>query len=795
MSPTRRSMPTHYGAEMKRIIRNYEDHGMGILHGLQKDNIQNSWGARLTKKGQGFSVKIQLFEEEGFSAVTFTDAGTKGLTGTVYENFQDVKDSIDRGIEEERLANFETHKNIGLNRQGQNTGGFVGQGKLISNLNSKNYEVFYDSLRSDDEKYLINTRYFDPPNLDNDNMDIFLDNVIWDDSAKSKLQEISKGYLKPLETSGTRIIILNPSNELINYIKSGDLLSDIEDTWWEVLLKFSIDGIFVNYEGQEHKAQCPEFFEHAFDVDDDKVFITMRDVLQSGKIRKAVFGFADKKLPNRYNGLTIQRANMPINQAKELYGTLYSPQLPDSHKGKFFGIILLDSNLESAVRGLEHETHYSLDDRPRRGFQIYDAFKNAIMDFGINALKNKHGIGANRGDTNQRARTISRQTKDDVNALFRQNGITGGIPNTQRSNFIINVKDTNNIKDPNLMGDELSVQFEIKNRTYDDEISTVDIKVFDEQKRVVENLVIGEELEIGSRSKAVLEHCVIKLNNDKYESGVIYKIVCSAKIGDDTYKGDLKIYLNRLKEPNHKEFIVTPTVKSWPRSSNKRVDTGEKLKDISCRIASGILDPVEVFIDVQLYNKENNRTLNGKSFISEVFTLAPNGTKDISDIPDITLDDETTDGLGAGEIYCRFSLRAAENFQENKKGDQLASGQLLIYFNCDQPGSGIFEEVSCEQCEDNVQAKYIVNDETGGFICIINSNHKSYNIFYDQRDDTFFEVYQKDLVIRQGLNVCFHRNMINVFDVDTFEGLERDAQDEIINQKHGQLLNSLLRNE
>lgn len=785
-------MTTNFAAEMNRIIENYENHGMGILHGLQKDNIQNSWGAKIAKKGQGFSVKIELIEKADFSAITFTDSGTKGLTGTEYKRLEDVEESIDKADEDERLANFETHKNVGISRDSQTTGGFVGQGKMISNLNAKEYKIYYDSLRSSDNKYLLNTRYFDPADLDASNMNIFLDEVKWGDSAKSKLKDVSKGHLNPLQEPGTRIIIMNPTNELIDYVKSGQLLLDIQDTWWEVLLKFSIDGIFVKYGDNEFKAECPDFFKEAYDEDNEKVFITRRTVLQSGKIKKAVFGFSEKKLPNKYNGLTIQRANMPINQASELYGTLYPLQLPDSHKDRFFGIIELDSDLEIAVRPLEHETHYTFNDRPRRGFQLYDAFKHTIFDYGIDPLKNLHGLGSNRGDANQRARMVSRQTKDDVNALFKQNGISGGIFSPGRSKFIITVKETINFKETNLLGDELSVIFQIKNKTENSAISKININVIDEQKRVVERLMIDEELEINSNTNVALQNCNIILDSEKYEKGVIYKVQCSAEIDDKKYNDSIDIYLDRIREQNFKDFNVAPSINIWPRD-NKRVDTGEKLEDINCIASSNILDPVKVFLDIQLHNKENNRPLNGKSFISDVFTLNAGGREDVSSIPNIIFDDETTEGIGIGQIYCRFSLRAAEDFNDNKKGEQLASGQLLIYFNCDPPGSGIFEEVSCEQSEDNVQAKYSVNPETGGFICIVNSNHKSYNIFYEQRNEVSFEVYQKDLVIRQGLLVCLHRNMAKVFDLDTLEGIDKESQDILLNQKHGQLLNDLLR--
>jgi hypothetical protein len=208
MPSTTREMRTNFAAEINQIIENYNNHGMGILHALQKDNIQNSWGAKAVKKGRGFGVNIELIEKEDFTAVTFTDIGTFGLTGTVYTNLHDDEDNIDYGDPEERLANFETHKNVGLSREEQRTGGFIGQGKLMSNLHSNNCQIYYDSLRSTDNKYLINTRHFDPPNLESNNMRILLEAVKWDETAKEKLHDISNGHLSPLQNPGTRIIIL-----------------------------------------------------------------------------------------------------------------------------------------------------------------------------------------------------------------------------------------------------------------------------------------------------------------------------------------------------------------------------------------------------------------------------------------------------------------------------------------------------------------------------------------------------------------------------------------------------------
>ena len=74
-----------------------------------------------------------------------------------------------------------------------------------------------------------------------------------------------------------------------------------------------------------------------------------------------------------------------------------------------------------------------------------------------------------------------------------------------------------------------------------------------------------------------------------------------------------------------------------------------KLENINCLSLVSILDPVNVYLDIQLHSKENGRSF-GRSFVSDIFELNPNGTEEIYNIPDIILDDESTEGIGTGQI-------------------------------------------------------------------------------------------------------------------------------------------------
>ena len=151
---------------------------------------------------------------------------------------------------------------------------------------------------------------------------------------------------------------MEPKDDVIDYVKTNRMLDDIEDTWWEILRLPKVEGITVKYDEQEFHAKYPEFFIEGLKKDKKKVTLEHYEVRNLGYI-KAVFGFWHDTLPKRYNGITIQRAHMPINQAYKLYDKSFEVEtIPDSHKDRFYGIILLEQSAEKIIRNYEYETHY-----------------------------------------------------------------------------------------------------------------------------------------------------------------------------------------------------------------------------------------------------------------------------------------------------------------------------------------------------------------------------------------------------------------------------------------------------
>jgi PHP family Zn ribbon phosphoesterase len=65
--------------------------------------------------------------------------------------------------------------------------------------------------------------------------------------------------LKPLNKQGTRVIIINPLEDLIKSINNGDFKKYIEETWWPLIHKYGAN-IYIKNKEEVHKAEIPKIF-------------------------------------------------------------------------------------------------------------------------------------------------------------------------------------------------------------------------------------------------------------------------------------------------------------------------------------------------------------------------------------------------------------------------------------------------------------------------------------------------------------------------------------------------------
>lgn len=384
--------------EVVRIIDEYQQH-RGLAHGVQKDAIQNSWDARTDKKkGRGWSTVFELVRGKDANFFVFCDTGTTGLTGRVLK-----PEEMERDLpEEERWGRFESLAFTKSPEEESAPLGSRGQGKFIFVGASKQYTLLYDTLRKDGS-YRLGARWVqqtESPVCSWEN-----------EEAKQKLSEMTGGVIKPLNEVGTRVIIVDPVNELVNQVKDGTFVRYIGETWWEILEKYGAQ-VTLRFDGQEIGVTKPKEFElPEKDSKEYAVWLKQNEKQQRGTVsffvKKLHIVSRKKPVPEDIRGIAIQRGGMKVCAVFHRY-------LPQNLQESIYGYVIFDEDTEKELRLLEGPEHYSIDFQRGMGRAIKEYVTEEMEKF----AKQKLGWGA---DLRQIKR--SKQQEAELQAIYAANRI------------------------------------------------------------------------------------------------------------------------------------------------------------------------------------------------------------------------------------------------------------------------------------------------------------------------------------------------------------------------------------
>ena len=196
----------------------------GVAHGVQKDAIQNSVDARAGSAA--VNVLFSLEETGKGRFLTVADSGTKGLTGPVLDQ---VEEYVEELPTDSHWARFES---FAFTKDEPDAIGARGQGKFIFLCASSEFKMFYDTLRPDGIYRLGATqaRTTGCPILPGEGEEPWegdtAQRILWDNCE-----------LHPLTEVGTRIIIVNPTGEVVGEFESGFVTSAIRETWFREIEK------------------------------------------------------------------------------------------------------------------------------------------------------------------------------------------------------------------------------------------------------------------------------------------------------------------------------------------------------------------------------------------------------------------------------------------------------------------------------------------------------------------------------------------------------------------------------
>jgi len=365
-------MPNTSSNEMQRranwlqIVQNTVDQYDDPIHGVQKDAIQNGKDAILpsgrkkdgtlkkdyVKNNWKFSFELGEIKPRGktpVKALIMTDFGTTGLMGD--KRVADFGPDEEIPLEE-RWARFESYA---MANEGGQTLGARGQGKFVFVAASNEKKIIYDTRTADGKYragYTTVTVGTSPV-------------YAWNGKEGERWIRDEVG-LTPVHSkggSGTRIIIVDPKEELIVRLKSGAFLEHIRETWWPFIRDFDAH-IEVTVDGVTSIASVPDLIKkisNGRDSADAKFW--NKDGLEfkfgqwAGRKYKIkefrIASITAGNLPEAYRGIAVFRGCMKVQAVQPLYGYDF--------EGRITGYVILDSNGDEKLREVEKPSHYEFN--------------------------------------------------------------------------------------------------------------------------------------------------------------------------------------------------------------------------------------------------------------------------------------------------------------------------------------------------------------------------------------------------------------------------------------------------
>lgn len=352
-----REPPVNWKQQIQNLLHSYKEvydlpgvnKDTAIAHAVQKDAIQNSMDAYDPRNPDKWTVIFELNPRHRPPFVTITDTGTYGLTGRADLDPNELSRLKYEEYLNERWRRFEA---LGYANPDPRARGARGQGKFIFIGASKRKEIVYETLRADGVYrvgHWITERGSKP-----------LITPLEGRQAKEYIRKIVS--VQPLNQVGTRIIILDPIEELVEaffpLIKC-DLIRYISETWWEKLL----EGweIYVKVTGHNAVRVRPpklykEFKENPQRFTHKRVRnANINKKFPGAKVKELVIVYSEDEIPEWLQGIAVQRGGMKVTSFDITEGNEY---IEPRYKKHIFGWITFNEKAEEKLRECEDITHY-----------------------------------------------------------------------------------------------------------------------------------------------------------------------------------------------------------------------------------------------------------------------------------------------------------------------------------------------------------------------------------------------------------------------------------------------------
>ncbi len=653
-------IPQNYRNNVDWILGAYTDADVTFPNGFQKDAIQNAVGARKTNKWKGWKCDISLVENSHGKYVIVEDSGTVGLTGsnTPAEEINEMMARGEKLSADERLSRFTSMFNSGGNTTG---GGLFGAGKSVYSVASENYTYYFDSFR-EDGKYVANL-----------NKSGQVESVAFEGDAAKKFIFDNTG-LEEKKTVGTRVIIENPKQELVDSIISGEIIPYIQESWWLIIQRLpedsaiSVNGIPISIPDDIKKAT------NTFELQNPEVYSPGHKVKHFG-----LYVFEDGN--NRWSGISYYRKGMKI-------GEVDIKEVPKKVEGKYWGYIEVDEQWEDDLSDIEDKVHFGVS-KGKKKTVTYQHLRN-YCDYKFKANMVEWGYIKDQENEDKKLRDELKQIAEDIQDLFDKLGFEDLGKGPQKADFDVRwqdikypVDDTERVSS----GDEIKFSVRIKSSYATDKTFEYKLSVVNHDTGEVVSQIANDKIKVASNTIQKLDftHKVSKENSAQYAENRIVLSVKSVGSGKEKKK-ELPFFFD-IDRPDNSRDIVNLYLHEciMPTENSRRVNFGESLKNVSYLIENKRNHKLSYRLNISIHNASDPscpKIVDVKSIVGEVEPFEEVITESI---PEIIFDQGTYEKyLSSGELELRARLIANEDDAQFEKGDKITFYNFKLYLNMDE---------------------------------------------------------------------------------------------------------------
>lgn len=757
-------IPQNYKNNVDWILGAYTDAGVTFTNGFQKDAIQNSAGARKTNKWKNWSCDISLISNSNGTFVVVEDSGTVGLTG---QNLpaQEINEMMARGEQlpsTERLARFTSMFNSGGNTTG---GGLFGAGKSVYSVASATYTYYFDSLR-EDKKYVANV------NKCGQVMSMALEG----EEARRYITENTG--LPAKKTSGTRIIIENPKQELVEAIKTGSIIPYIQESWWLIIQKFdATSSISVN----GTPVRVPDDIKngkHVYELHSPETYQPNYRVKNLG-----VYVF--EKGQNRWNGFSYYRKGMKI-------GEIDLKDIPDKIKDSFWGYIEVDELWENALAEIEDKVHFGVS-KGKKHTTTYQFIKN-YCDSKFKQLLADWGYIKDKEHEDKKLHDELRQIAEDIQNLFDKLGFEDLGKGPQKADFDVRWQDivfptpgTETVS----TGDTIRFSMRIKSsyvseKKFEYKLCIMNPKTKEIIAQLAQDMV---KIKTGTVLKKDFAHKISKNNSAQYAENRIVLVVKAIGSAKEKTKEIAFFYDTQKPDGSRDEVTLTLHECIFPQVGSRRVNFGETLKGVCYRINNKRNAELKYRLNISIHDASDASCpkITDVTFLEG--NVKPYEEEITGYLPDIVFERSIYNQyLDAGILELRARLIAREEDAQFEKGEKITYFHYKLFLNCDEKNgkNDAFDIKSVDDPEDYRRSWYTPGI---GRTIYLNIGHTAYLNVKDYPDTQ--REYMREQMLKQYVLLYLAEGKYEMFGPGFSDMEPHEAADCVLQKVESVYWNSL----